>query len=406
MTVFNVKKRYLVFFLILCFGCSANQSSENTDKLSQLKNLSVFPAGNSQVVDMSFTQDRIYGSIGDVVIGNIDDIAIDDSGKVFIADSKKSTIHVFGSNGDYLTHIGRKGKGPGEFYRVSDVQIKDHKLFAYDLTRFRYHVFSLDSLTFRYTVNFADNKNNVKEISDAHLNSGFVRNNSTFLAQFTQNVYTENKDWGTLEVRGLYYLLDRDGNINSKKLMESKTQMNVLVPFQGGATDRQGNYTQMRRMGYQPGFYGKALLELSEENHIYWAWTDTFLIKVYSPEGEYQRAINYQYKNVPLSRESATKAGIPNFILKGWQSMNLPKNWPALNNMKIDDKNRLWVSTIVENFEVYQWWVLKDSGELLTRFTWPRQRELKEVKNGYAYILEKDEETGLQHVVRYRIEME
>jgi len=84
---------------------------------------------------------------------------------------------------------------------------------------------------------------------------------------------------------------------------------------------------------------------------------------------------------------------------------NLPESWPALNDLLIDDENRLWVSTIVEDFEIFEWWVLEETGELITRFKWPRDEPIEVVKNGYMYTLETDEDTGLQQVVRYRIEM-
>lgn len=38
-------------------------------------------------------------------------------------------------------------------------------------------------------------------------------------------------------------------------------------------------------------------------------------------------------------------------------------------------------------------------------FTWPRCLQIEEIKNGKLYAREADEETGLQQIVRYRIEM-
>ncbi|MEX0769148.1 MAG: hypothetical protein WD035_00340 [Balneolaceae bacterium] len=86
--------------------------------------------------------------------------------------------------------------------------------------------------------------------------------------------------------------------------------------------------------------------------------------------------------------------------------MNLPKTWPVLSEMKIDDQNRLWIATTVEDMSVYEWWVLEDTGELITKFEWPRDEPIEVVQNGYMYTRETDEETGLQQVARYRIEME
>jgi len=65
--------------------------------------------------------------------------------------------------------------------------------------------------------------------------------------------------------------------------------------------------------------------------------------------------------------------------------------------------NRLWVFTIVEDFDVYEWWVLELSGELITRFEWPREEPIEVIKNGKMYTRQTDEETGLEQIVRYGI---
>ncbi|MGK7370963.1 MAG: hypothetical protein ACNS64_12180 [Candidatus Halalkalibacterium sp. M3_1C_030] len=232
-----------------------------------------------------------------------------------------------------------------------------------------------------------------------------VRNNSTFLTVFTKDSLMGENDWDKMETRGLYYLLDKDGNISSQKLMEAKNQVSVMVPFPGGATDSQGNYTNIRRMGFHPGFYGKSKTSLTTDNHILWAWTNTFLIKKYSPEGEYQRAIYYPYKKVPLTHESASEAGIPDYILRGWHSMDRPETWPVLADMKVDDQDRLWIATTVEDMTIYEWWVMEETGKLITKFEWPRNEPIEVVNNGNLYTRQTDEGTGLQKVVRYGIEL-
>ena len=87
------------------------------------------------------------------------------------------------------------------------------------------------------------------------------------------------------------------------------------------------------------------------------------------------------------------------------EAEQLPTHWPAIHEMLIDSNNRLWVSTIVENFDIYEWWVLEASGELITKFEWPRDEPIEVIKNGKMYTRQTDEETGLEQVVRYGIEI-
>lgn len=61
-------------------------------------------------------------------------------------------------------------------------------------------------------------------------------------------------------------------------------------------------------------------------------------------------------------------------------------------------------ATIVEDFDVYEWWILEKTGEVITRFEWPRDKSTEEVKNGYMYTRETDDK-GVEKVVRYHINM-
>lgn len=59
----------------------------------------------------------------------------------------------------------------------------------------------------------------------------------------------------------------------------------------------------------------------------------------------------------------------------------------------------------MEDFEVYEWWILEETGELITTFEWPRDERIEVIKNGKMYTRQTDEESGLQQVVRYRAEI-
>ena len=49
---------------------------------------------------------------------------------------------------------------------------------------------------------------------------------------------------------------------------------------------------------------------------------------------------------------------------------------------------------------------LDDGGRLIAIFGWPGNHDLKEVKNGYAYTIELDRETGEQNVVKYKVDLD
>ena len=62
-------------------------------------------------------------------------------------------------------------------------------------------------------------------------------------------------------------------------------------------------------------------------------------------------------------------------------SMDLPQSWSVLTEMIIDHQDRLWIATTVEDMNVLEWWVLENTGELITKYEWPRDEPIKVVKN-------------------------
>ncbi|MEX0660933.1 MAG: hypothetical protein WEA58_06425 [Balneolaceae bacterium] len=144
-----------------------------------------------------------------------------------------------------------------------------------------------------------------------------------------------------------------------------------------------------------------------------------FQIEVRTPDGEILRTIEHPFQNIPITRRELIlkyedidmsrldfNEGDDIALQMIREADNLPETWPAMDDMLIDDENRLWVSTIVDDFDIYEWWVLEETGGLITKFEWPRNEPIEVVNNSYMYTRQTDEETDLQEVVRYSFEME
>ncbi|MDZ7715104.1 MAG: hypothetical protein U5J95_02710 [Balneolaceae bacterium] len=66
---------------------------------------------------------------------------------------------------------------------------------------------------------------------------------------------------------------------------------------------------------------------------------------------------------------------------------------------------------ITEDENYYSWWILGKDGELIAKFDWPGKklqrhtepRQIRAVDNEYLYTLEKDADTQLRKVTRYKI---
>lgn len=384
-----------VFLILLWASCSEQQSTDLPDHLQDLENLTVYSSDVIPEYQIHLEREQTFGDTDEVYFGRLTDVVVDKSGRTYIADGDELNIKVFEADGRFVTQLGREGRGPGEFVNIWYLQIKANRLFAYDGTQRRSVVFSLDSLSYSYTVNFGDDMDDVDELLSAFPARYYVRNDGTFLMGFTKVSHTEkmNENWHRVENTGLYFLLNEHGRIISERLFELKA--NIDVSFQ----------RQSMNMWINPSYYGKSLVALSDDDHIYTAWSEDFMIMVYGPDGDYRHAFYYPYEKVTLTEDEAINTESSEFFQQGMQLMELPPTWPVLNELLVDDEHRLWFSTIVEDDEFYEWWVLRNTGELIAKFTWPRDQPIQTVNGGFLYTRETEEETGLQQIVKYRMDL-
>ncbi len=387
-----MKQPFLLLLIIVTWGCSPQKKKELPKEFQKLKNLTVHSIDSIPSKTIEFEKEVVYEDSKMVLIGRMGDMAVDNLGRVFIADVQNQEIVVFEPGGRLSAQLGGEGKGPSEFGYIKSLQIRKDRLYVYDPQQQGVRVITLDSLSEDKSVLLARNREKYQALHKSYpwIHKIFVKNNGTYLAEFVENSSTPNKEWQNIEIRGLLYLLESTGEIASNRLIEFKeeirTNMGLIAPIKP--------------------FFGNALTVLSSDNSIYWAGPDYFLIKVYSPNGAYQHAFYYPHNKISLTRASAIEAEVPDLIIRNMKSMDLPRTWPVLTDMKIDDQDRLWIAATVEDMKVYQWWVLENTGELITRFTWPRSKPIQVIKNGYLYARESDEETGLEEIVRYRIVMD
>lgn len=152
-------------------------------------------------------------------------------------------------------------------------------------------------------------------------------------------------------------------------------------------------------------YNGRTHLAVSGEA-IYTLWSEDLLVREYDMDGGYQRAFYYPVNKRVLSRAEVLEdfEYTDERQLQMVRTAALPETWPPVRNFLLDDEQRFWISTDVDNPDGLEWLVLQETGELITRFTWPEERDIRVIRNGYAYTLEEDE-MGVVQVVRYRIEL-
>lgn len=358
--------------------------------------------------EIRFIREATYGDTEEIFLGVIRSVAVDGKGRVYIADRDHVSIHVYSSDGQYLQSLGRQGQGPGEFDMISpitQIRFKNDKIFVtdgYHMFPHRAHLFRKDDLSYSHSINLrADNKEDIDEgMKQYYPRQIYPREDGSLLVSYSR---MHSPNYFESENRTIpYYLHSESGQMKPGPVLEQKDAQFYF-------TVHRGNQYYARPFE----FLSNPLFAVSSGDTLYSAWSADFKVAVHLPDGSPHKIIEHPYEPVPLTEDAVGESirqcdrgydeGVCEEMVQNAEK--LPDTWPALNDLLVDDENRLWVSTVVEDFDVYEWWVLDETGELITTFEWPRDEPIEVVKNGYMYTRETDNETGLQEVVQYRIEM-
>jgi hypothetical protein len=372
---------------LILISCSGEMEIEIPEYLSDLEELSVYPLENELETSIDLIPETTYGNIEEVIIGRVVGVVVDAHGRVYIGDFDSKTIHVFQDDGSYHTSIGREGDGPGEFRGISQMRIGDEKIHVFDWNQQRIHAFSIETLELSHTTSLDFEEERNVDLSGWMANSFYVQDDENYLVRFSRPFRPDNMHE---ERTYRLYKVSSEGRMQSDMILE--------LPVGEALINRD------IRMVMGVPYSRNALVEISGET-IYKLWTEDLAIRKYDINGRFLSAFYYSVNKSRLSREEVLEQYEHEQMRQMIRNATLPETWPAVGNYLIDDENRFWISRIIDERDAYEWWVLEANGELITRFTWPRSKSIRQVKHGALYTLETDQETGLQEIVKYLVDI-
>lgn len=401
--------------LIGLFGCTTKDSgstvfqdansldsSDIPEHIREVENLTALDPSQPPQYEINFTPREVYGEIylNPVMMAgghNYNTVSVDRNGRVYIMDRREESIHVYKPDGELLSKIGGEGKGPGEFLDMSTFRMDGDRLMAYDMNLKRIQWFDLDSHDVDVlNIQPEELMNDQEEQVLYGINSIMPLGNGSILVGGLSPTDLRMIFLGESTGRSYrrFFIMDQRGNLITEELFQLAIQESQNTRHSTGLTSA----TRIPSSD-------KGIVTASPEGTIYRANTSQFLIHALDVTDSTRRSIYYPYENAPLDREKLLE-NYSGDIRESMQDVEFGDHWPALHTILADDENRLWVSTITEDPDTHTWWVLKDSGELLGRFDWPRSLEIETIRNGSIYVRDRDWEEGVLTVQRHEIQME
>lgn len=401
----------ILFILILFSGCGHKENAEYQKPteipyyIKELENVTLFSPDTQSADTIELVREQVFERNEDVFInGYIGEMAVDERDRVYITATKLGVvnIYVFDREGNYLTNIGREGRGPGELESIGSISIENDRLYLFDPRLQKFMIYSLDDFSLVKEELIKRNKLKKTDTLAYALkgNELHATGNNNLLLSLRRIGLEKDEDMSKIG----YYRLSSDGEIHPNRILE-------LDRFRFYFPKTKRNPDGYIRRPMPMPFSRSSLVVVSGEGKIYTAWTEDFLIKEYDLKGNYRWAIYYPYQNRELNI-SNLELGNARLRAIDENSDQIPDSWPALHAMEVDDQNRLWIFTITDSDSTYKGWVLNSNGELQARFDIPGVRADRSVmapffdpviRNGYLYRRERDISSGIDRVIKYKI---
>ena len=380
-------------FVVLCIivttigfiSCSQGEPEVDIpEEVAALENVAVYSGDAEPLNEISFQEEARFGDTETVFISRVSGVAVADDGTLFLADRSEAIIHVYDGAGNYQRSLGRRGEGPGEFQNIIQPQLRNGMLYVYDLQQLRMSVFDASDFTFQRAFAVGD-----KDGIDGRPNQMNLLSDDRILALYSGSEREGNR----LKLSEAAVILGDEGEVISTGFLSLNENNRLLMESNG-----------LFQIFSMP-FLGQNLLDVTENNEIVTGFTDRFLLHYLSLEGDTLRSVYHDVTPPALDRSAIMNNVNSQPIRSEISSMDLPDTRQAFNSLTVDDESRLWLSSPTEDTDIYEWRVLSETGEKLAQFEQPSSSSLELVKNGYAYFLETNEETGVTDVVKYRYEL-
>jgi len=381
----NIRVLVIITLLFITAACTSTPEIEIPEEIAAMENVAVFAGDAAPLHEIRLNRAAEFGDTDELFIGWPSGIAVADEGALFMADAGEAKIHIYSAEGEYLQSLGRRGEGPGEFNSVFQLRLHNGELYALDTQQQRLSVFDASDFSFLRNISLGGGSMDV---------SGFPvgfepLTDGRFLATYNRMV----RDGDRLHRTPLLKIMDKNGEEIASDIVDLTPAEMFMIQSE----------TTIQMMSLP--FMRESHFVIDGDENLVWGYTGQILLQFVSLEGEYLRSIYYSRPNPPLDRAAMLANFEDDAVRESVRALDIPETSPAFRSFLVDDENRIWITLYTENEQENEIWVLDEEGEKLAEFKQPAVNQLQHVKKSHAYFLEVEEETGLQKIVKYGIEL-
>lgn len=301
----------------------------------------------------------------DFIFSEVRDLDVDTKERIFILDYKEANIKVFDKSGEHINTIGRKGQGPGEFQRPSQIYLTpQNEILVNDPGARQIHFFSPDG-TFKRSVS---------------------QTNMTF--------FNNPK-------------VDQKGQIVANYMIMDKKVIYVLKKFDSRLKEVMKIFsTDILKFPNLNPFFPKASWEITQEGNVIWGFPEKYEFNIINSEGILIKKIIKDYNPIKITQEDKDSLIKKQFGGYDKVSPGVKIVWDdyynAYRDFTIDDEDRIFVRTYekILNGNGFYYDVFDSKGRYIAKIPLKIQPQIW--KKNRLYTIEEDED-GYQFVKRYKV---
>ena len=319
----------------------------------------------------------------------ITSLAVDSRGRIYVDDFGSGRVTVLSPEAVPLRTIGRKGSGPGEFQSIRGVQIlPGDSLLVYDPSLGRVTVFPPDSGRAAYVVNLLR--------GGPPFQVQRTRANDAFLAMYREPFRTTDRPSDHRERRDVLRVLSLDGAVRNDALLAFPSRAFLTVRHEGA-------------LHVTPHPFGReGIYRLGPDDRVHYAWTDTLGVETHRLDGGRAGGFSagFSAPRVTGTDVDSAIAGLTPWvqpIFRATLEDSLPERWPAVRDMLVDDRGRVWLSLATPSGEPPRWSVFDVSGARLGSVTLPAGTTARRVLGKRMYAT-RTNDMDVPQVVVFAIE--
>ena len=303
------------------------------------------------------------------------EIKVDKEGRIYALDYKTARIQVYDINGKYISTIGGKGQGPGEFFVPYNLFIDE-----------KGNIYVSDTMTRKITV-FAESWTYKESIS---------------LNELPHGKFSVDKE-GYILFNSVAFNSEGNMNINFNKLNPKEKTKKQFVSVLFLKPIRDGSREIIYGHPYQQNIYfsllgnGNIVLVKSLEPTIYY----------FSGEGEILMKVLKEEKSERITKQEKEKVFSESFERMRKElhdKVYFPENRPVYSSLLVDDENRIYLEKfkpINDESSNYFYYVFNEKGKYIYNLVLSFRIEC--INKGFVYTIKIDEDSGETNLLRFQI---